>query len=161
MGQQSRSADSEGFGGRGRDLRGVSCGDRVGRRQVECEGGEDRGLFPRRVARRRHAAEQATGYALEHLTTPNGLLYWGGHLAWDLEKEKPVGQYADVHELKSHQPYYRIMWRINPSATRKLMESVWMGHILDWSLLDYNRHASVKKSLARKWKSEFNVFHNS
>ena len=105
----------------------------------------------------RQAAEQATGYALQNLTTPNGLLYWGGHLAWDLEKERPVGQYADVHEMKSHQPYYRIMWRINPSATRKLMESVWMGHILDWSRLDYNRHASVKKTIARNWKHQFNA----
>ena len=105
----------------------------------------------------RQAAEQATGYALENLTSPNGLLYWGGHLAWDLEKEKPVGQYPDVHELKSHQPYYQIMWRINPSATRKLMESIWLGHILDWSLLDYNRHASAKKPLSRKWNSEFNT----
>lgn len=103
----------------------------------------------------RQAAEQATGYALENLTTPNGLLYWGGHLAWDLENEKPVGQYADVHELKSHQPYYRIMWRINPSATKKLLESIWMAHILDWSLLDYNRHASVTKPLKRNWNSKF------
>jgi len=103
----------------------------------------------------RQAAEQATDYTLQNLTTPNGLLYWGGHLAWDLEKEQPVGQYADVHELKSHQPYYRIMWRINASATRKLMESVWMGHILDWSRLDYNRHASVKKTLSRNWNHQF------
>ena len=58
----------------------------------------------------RQAAEQATSYALEHLTTPNGLLYWGGHLAWDLEKDQPVGQYAEVHELKSHQPYYHLMF---------------------------------------------------
>jgi len=103
----------------------------------------------------RQAAEQATGYALQNLTTPNGLLYWGGHLAWDLEKEQPVGQYADVHELKSHQPYYRIMWRVNAPATRKLMEAVWMGHILDWSLLDYNRHASVKKPVSHNWNHKF------
>jgi len=103
----------------------------------------------------RRAAEEATGYVLENLTTPNGLLYWGGHLAWDLEQEKPVGQYADVHELKSHQPYYRIMWRINAQATKKLMESIWAGHILDWSLLDYNRHASVKKPVSRNRNRKF------
>jgi len=103
----------------------------------------------------RQAAEQATGYALQNLTSTNGLLYWGGHLAWDLEKEKPVGQYADIHELKSHQPYYSIMWRINAPATRKLMESVWAGHILDWSRLDYNRHASVKKPFSVNWKHKF------
>jgi pectate lyase len=103
----------------------------------------------------RQAAEEAAGYALEYLTTPNGLLYWGGHLAWDLEQEKPVGQYADVHELKSHQPYYRLMWRVNAPATKKLMESIWMGHILDWSLLDYNRHASVKKPVSHNWNRKF------
>ena len=103
----------------------------------------------------RQAAEQATGYALKNLTTPNGLLYWGGHLAWDLEKEQPVGQYADVHELKSHQPYYSIMWRVNAPATQKLMESIWAGHILDWSRLDYNRHASVKKPVSGNWKHQF------
>jgi hypothetical protein len=37
------------------------------------------------------------------------------------------------------------------------MESVWMGHILDWSLLDYNRHASVKKPLERNWDNDFNA----
>lgn len=31
--------------------------------------------------RYRHAAEEAARYALKHLQTPNGLLYWGGHLA--------------------------------------------------------------------------------
>jgi len=30
----------------------------------------------------RRAAEEATRHALQHLATPNGLLYWGGHLAW-------------------------------------------------------------------------------
>ncbi len=104
----------------------------------------------------RQAAERAADYALQNLTTPNGLLYWGGHMAWDLEKEQPVGQYANVHELKSHQPYYRLMWRVNAPAARKLMESVWMGHILDWSLLDYNRHANTKKPVARNWKHIFN-----
>jgi pectate lyase len=105
----------------------------------------------------RQAAEQATGYALQNLTSPNGLLYWGGHLAWDLEKEQPVGQYTDVHELKCHQPYYQIMWRVNAQTTRKLMESVWAGHILDCSRLDYNRHASVKKSVSLNWTQKFNV----
>lgn len=103
----------------------------------------------------RQAAEDATRYALEHLRSPNGLLYWGGHLAWDLEQERPVGQYDDVHELKGHQPYYRLMWRVNAPAARRLMEAVWAGHILDWSLLDYNRHASVEKRLDSPWEHEF------
>ena len=103
----------------------------------------------------RRAAENATRYALKYLLSPNGLLYWGGHLAWDLEQERPIGQYADVHELKGHQPYYRLMWRVDASAARQLMEAVWAAHILDWSLLDYNRHASVKKRLSPPWDHEF------
>lgn len=106
-------------------------------------------------AKYREAAEEATRYALEHLCAPSGLLYWGGHMAWDLDGEKPVGQYGDAHELKGHQPYYRLMWRVAPDATGDLMEAIWAGHILDWSLLDYNRHASVKRKAAVGWDHDF------
>ncbi|MHC4179878.1 MAG: hypothetical protein ACYSWU_20420, partial [Planctomycetota bacterium] len=82
----------------------------------------------------RRAAEDATRYALRQLHTPNGLLYWGGHLAWGLEGEKPVGPYADVHELKGHQPYYRLMWRVDPQSTARLTQMIWAAHVVDWGL---------------------------
>ena len=104
----------------------------------------------------RQAADDAARYALKHLRTPNGLLYWGGHLAWDLDKDRPVGQGTTVHELKNHQPYYGLMWRVDEAATRKLLETIWAGHVLDWSSLDYNRHASTKKVLRPQWDHEFN-----
>lgn len=103
----------------------------------------------------RQAAEDATRYALRRLGTPNGLLYWGGHLAWDLEQEKPVGQYADVHELKGHRPYYRLMWRVDAKRTARLMERIWAAHVVDWPLLDYNRHASVRKDYPPGWGHDF------
>ena len=103
----------------------------------------------------RKAAEDAARYALEHLVSPNGLLYWGGHMAWDLDAEKGVGQYADVHEMKGHQPYYQLMHRVNPAATRRLMETTWASHVLDWPLLDYNRHGSVKKPCRPQWTAQF------
>jgi len=103
----------------------------------------------------RRAAEEATRYALAHLVGPSGLLYWGGHMAWDLEGDKPVGQYRDVHELKTHQPYFRLMWRVNPDATARLIEAIWAGHILDWSLLDYNRHASINRRSRPQWDHRF------
>ncbi|NQT16181.1 MAG: hypothetical protein HQ582_25715 [Planctomycetes bacterium] len=103
----------------------------------------------------RQAAEEATRHALRQLRTPNGLLYWGGHLAWDLEQDKPVGQYGDVHELKCHRPYYRLMWRVDRERTKELMEMVWAAHVLDWSLLDYNRHGSVRKELHPRWDHSF------
>jgi len=38
----------------------------------------------------RRAAEDATRYVLKNLRSPNGLLYWGGHSAWDLEYDRPA-----------------------------------------------------------------------
>jgi pectate lyase len=101
------------------------------------------------------AAMEATDYVLKNLQSPNGLLYWGGHVAWDLESERAVGQYAGTHEMKSHQPFYRFMWVVNRDATRKLMGAVWATHILDWSLLDYNRHANTEKPAVPQWDHEF------
>ena len=106
-------------------------------------------------AKYRAAAEDAARYALKRLTGPNGLLYWGGHLAWDLQKDAKVGQYADVHELKGHQPYFRLMWRVDRDAARRLMEAIWAAHILDWSRLDYNRHASVRRPAVPQWSHAF------
>jgi len=106
-------------------------------------------------SRYRAAAEDATRYALNHLQSPNGLLYWGGHLAWDLDADKPVGQGTDTHELKTHQPYFELMWRVDAQATKRLMETIWAGHILDWSLLDYNRHAGAKKQVRPQWDHAF------
>jgi len=103
----------------------------------------------------RQAAEDAARYALKHLTTPNGLLYWGGHFAWDLQADRHVGQYSDVHELKNHEPYFSLMWRVCPEETSRLMAAIWAGHILDWSRLDYNRHASVTKSVRIPWDHAF------
>jgi pectate lyase len=98
------------------------------------------------------AAADATRYALQHLQSPSGLLYWGGHLAWDLDQNKPVGQYHGIHELKGQQPYYEFMWQLEPEATRKLLEGIWATHVLDWRLLDYNRHANTEKPAQPQWK---------
>ncbi|MHB8898692.1 MAG: hypothetical protein ACYC6Y_08095 [Thermoguttaceae bacterium] len=99
----------------------------------------------------RTAAEDAARDAMQRLQTPSGLLYWGGHLAWDLDADKPVGQDADSHEMKGHEPYYRLMHRVAPDETVRLMEAVWGGHILDWARLDYNRHANVRRSGRPLW----------
>ena len=105
----------------------------------------------------RTAAEEATRVALGRLQAPSGLLYWGGHLAWDLEQNKPVGQGTDAHEMKGHHPYYQLMYRVAPQETVRLMEAVWAGHILDWSRLDYNRHASVRRTGKPQWDHDFDV----
>lgn len=103
----------------------------------------------------RQAAEDATRYALEHLRSKNGMLYWGGHIAWDLDQDHAVGEYADVHEMKSHQPYFPLLWRVDAPAARQVAEAMWGGHVLDWSLLDYNRHARTESPAPAQWDHVF------
>ena len=105
--------------------------------------------------RYRQAAEDSARYALAHLRSTNNLLYWGGHMAWDLEQERPVGEYPDVHEVKDHQPYFPLLWRVDAAATRRLCEAMWGAHVLDWSLLDYNRHARTEKPAPAQWAHDF------
>ena len=103
----------------------------------------------------RRAAEDAARYALQHLRSRNGMLYWGGHIAWDLDQDRAVGEYADVHEMKSHQPYFPLLWRVDAKAAKQVAESVWGGHVLDWTLLDYNRHARTENPAPVKWDAPF------
>jgi len=112
----------------------------------------------------RREAENAARYALEKLRAPSGYLYWGGHTAWDLKADLPVGTWYGRgspdnprfnHELKVHQPYFELMWRVNPDAARRAAEMVWAGHILDWSRLDYNRHAKTSDAVEPQWDHDF------
>ena len=56
--------------------------------------------------RYREQAEATITEAYQQLGTPEGLLYWGGHLAYDLERDQPwmVGKHG--HEFKAHFPFY-------------------------------------------------------
>jgi len=106
--------------------------------------------------RYRRAAEESARFVLERLQAPNGLPYWGGHTAWDLAGERAVGQYGSkVHEVKSHRPYYRLMWRVDRERTARLMQAVWAAHVVDWARLDYNRHGSLTRSLPLGWDHPF------
>lgn len=108
--------------------------------------------------RYREAAEDAAREALTTLRTPNGLLFWGGHSAWDLEDDKPVGEHElRYHEVKNHQPYFRLLWRVNPDATRDLLKAIWGTHIMDWSTLDYNRHGGNLIPFECGWEQEYNI----
>ena len=103
--------------------------------------------------RYRKAAEDATQFVLSKIRTPNGLLYWGGHTAWDLNRDTAIG--GNAHELKENQPYFQLMWRVDSASTRKLMETIWFGHVINWQLIDYNRHASSDKEYTNQWDHEF------
>jgi len=102
----------------------------------------------------KQAAVDAMKYSFENLRTPNGLLYWGGHSAYDAAADKPCGR--DVHELKEFYPYYELMWEVDPHATRQFIEAFWSGHVLDWSNLDFNRHCSLgTQALPKAWDYEY------
>jgi len=110
--------------------------------------------------RYKQAAVDATRYMFENYQQPSGLLFWGGHAAVDLLTEQPVGEgrtkgTPGKHEFKNHYPFYELMWEIDPAATRKLLESVWSNHILDWSILDMNRHGLTDPISPTLWEDEY------
>lgn len=103
----------------------------------------------------KQAAVDATRYAMANLME-GGFLAWGGHMAYNASDDIIVcaEDKGRVHELKSHYPFYELMWEIDPRATKTLIETMWNGHVLDWSNLDFNRHGHPQK-MGRLWKSEY------
>ncbi len=111
-------------------------------------------------ARYKQAAVEATRYAIEHARHPCGLLFWGGHAAMDLATDQPVGEgrtdgIAGRHELKSHYPFYELMWEVDRNATRRFVESFWNNHVLRWDILDMNRHGGYGLVPARPWEHAY------
>ena len=103
----------------------------------------------------RRISENAVKYAFENLQDPNGLLHWGGHIAYDLQNDTIVKEFY-LHELKSHYPYYELMWEIDPEATKQFLEAFWLNHVLDWSNLDLNRHGDFKNASDKSWEQQYN-----
>ena len=102
----------------------------------------------------RAAATEAIEYAFANLISPNGLLSWGGHVAYDALGDKLCMENLN-HELKSNYPYYELMWRVDPKATKRFLESFWAAHILNWSNLEMNRHGNMKKKLTDLWPEKY------
>jgi len=100
-------------------------------------------------------AVEATRYTFAHLQHPPGLIDWGGHRAFDLINDEPFGYAPASHELKSHYPYYELMWQVDPNATQRFIEAFWNAHILDWSVLDFNRHGYYNTKMGPLWKNEY------
>ena len=90
-------------------------------------------------ARYRKAAADAIRFAFDHLREPGGLLWWGGHRAYDARGDRWVSE-AKQHELKFHLPYYELMWDVDPAATRRFVECFWQAHVQSWDNLNMNRH---------------------
>jgi pectate lyase len=102
----------------------------------------------------RNAAIAAVKYAFDHLRDSSGLLYWGGHWCYDALGDRTVGE-NKVHEFKRHYPYYEFMWKIDPEATRRLIEAAWAAHILNWDNLDFNRHGNYGVDPTGVWDHDY------
>ena len=124
-------------------------------------------------AKYRQAAEEVNRYALTNLRFTDGLLYWGGHCAVDLETGQAIGEgHKDwmqkpptpikafwpvgvEHELKYHFPFYELMWRVDREATRRFIEAFWAAHVQDWASLDMNRHGLYGVNAGTGWDYPF------
>ena len=104
-------------------------------------------------ARYRETAETIVAWLFDHLRSECGLLHWGGHRAFDLKSREYVTR--NIHELKHNFPFYELMWEVNPEATAQFIRAFWNAHILDWDVLDMNRHGSYGRSMGDLWDSEF------
>ncbi|MHC4538151.1 MAG: ankyrin repeat domain-containing protein [Planctomycetota bacterium] len=101
----------------------------------------------------RQTAMDAIRYAFDNLRSPNGLLYWGSHAAYNATEDQPNSE--AVHELKTSYPYYKLMWDVNPELTEHFIEAFWSAHVLDWSNLDFNRHGLPNKPVEDPWRHEY------
>ena len=90
-------------------------------------------------------AEESMTYFLARLAHPqSGLFPWGGHIYYNLSTREVVGY---QHELKAVFPFYELMWRVNPEATRRFIESFYHAHIEEWSTMVFNRHGHLDGGL--------------
>jgi pectate lyase len=104
----------------------------------------------------RQAAVEATEYAFANLQAPNGLLYWGGGVVYDAQADEPRGiGRVGLHSLKCNYPYYKLMWEVDPTATRKFIEAYWATHILNWSNLAMNRGVPMDKVAGEPWNHRY------
>ena len=93
----------------------------------------------------RRAAHEATDHVLEHMVSPqSGLIYWGGHVYWDLEADTARFDPHNSHELKCDFPCYEFMYEVNPEATKAFIESFWEAHVdLEDEWMMFGRHARM------------------
>ncbi|MFC5653624.1 hypothetical protein ACFPYJ_31790 [Paenibacillus solisilvae] len=105
----------------------------------------------------RDTAENVCRYMLREQTDRNGLVYWGGHTAYDLEEQQAAfaADKALVHELKCHYPDYELMWTADRAGTKRYIEAVWNAHIIDWTNLDFNRHGPYDAPHGALWANGY------
>ncbi|GCF15873.1 pectate lyase [Haloarcula mannanilytica] len=102
----------------------------------------------------RSKAEDIISWTFEHATDDIGLVYWGGHAAYDLEADEVVVGKSD-HELKFEYPFYELLYDVSPDATRQFVKAFWNAHVLDWDSLDFNRHGGWNEPIGTLWDHEY------
>lgn len=102
----------------------------------------------------RKAAVDAAQYMFDHQSDSQGLLYWGGHQFVDLETMQNQFD-GRPHELKNNFPYYEFLWEVDSLATRNMLRAMWNAHIMDWTVLDMNRHGPYDSEMGPLWDHEF------
>jgi pectate lyase len=112
--------------------------------------------------RYRLAAISATRHALQNTRDDRALLYWGGHVAWDLINEQPFGHAAPTpktfhHELKTNFPDWRFMFEADPINTGLSIRAIWDAQVKEWSCLDLSRHGMYDRPqrTTAMWSDEF------
>jgi len=98
------------------------------------------------------AATDAIKYAFDHLRTADGLFHWGQATTYDASGDTVRGTGTAI---KLHYPYYELMWKVDPEATKKLIEAIWCAHVIDWSNLDFCRGINYSNSLEEPWDHKY------
>jgi pectate lyase len=99
-------------------------------------------------AKYKQTALAATRHTLLNLKDARGLLYWGGHVAWDMIHQEKFGHAGPEdfhHELKTNFPWYRFMYEADPAHTAQAIRAIWDAQIHDWQILDLSRHGAYDK----------------
>ncbi|WP_224450363.1 hypothetical protein [Haloprofundus salilacus] len=102
----------------------------------------------------RDKAERLTSWVTTNLTDTSGLLYWGGHTAYDLDDDELVF-HKGKHELKFEYPFYELLFNVDTEGTRRFVEAFWNAHVCDWSTLDFNRHGEWDEVVGDVWQHDY------
>ncbi len=110
--------------------------------------------------RYRLAGISASRHAVQNCRDDHGLLYWGGHVAWDLINEEHFGHAGPAnfhHELKTNFPDWRFMYEADPGNTAQSIRAIWDAQVKDWSCLDLSRHGQYDRPprTTSMWSDEF------
>ena len=52
-------------------------------------------------------------------------------------------------------PFYQFLWQVDRDGTERMLKAIWNAHILDWTVLDMNRHGAYGQSLDGLWEADF------